>query len=289
MRKYTLIIGLFLPFFFGSGLLQADEEEENLPLARRIYRERQWRKHWLSIIPHRTNYFLPLTYESSPNNTPYLIEPQPDLDNVEAKFQFSFKVPLWQSVFNKNIDLYFGYTQVSLWQFYNRGQSRFFRDTTYEPEILLTLDTFKNMDGFNLRRLDIALDHQSNGREYPFSRSWNRVYANLFFETRHIVVSVKPWYRIPDPARRDDNPDIYRYLGYGELALTYVRKEKALTVALQNNLRAHGNKGSVRIDFTFLLTRILKGFVQYFNGYGESLLDYNVPTNRIGMGIALSD
>jgi len=37
-----------------------------------------------------------------------------------------------------------------------------------------------------------------------------------------------------------------------------------------------------------LLTKV-KGYVQVFSGYGQSLIDYNRYTNGVGIGFALSD
>ena len=63
---------------------------------------------------------------------------------------------------------------------------------------------------------------------------------------------------------------------------------RSLTVRLRNNLREE-NKGAVELDWSFPLTPRVKGFIQYFEGYGESLIEYNHYQKRFGFGFKISD
>ena len=139
------------------------------------------------------------------------------------------------------------------------------------------------------RLLQAGIWHQSNGRAEPLSRSWNRLYLNAVFERGDLAFSIKPWYRIPEDEEDDDNPDIERYLGYGELGAAYKWRGNTFSMMFRNNLRTSGNKGAIELGWSFPLYRKLKGYVQYFNGYGQSILDYNDAANTIGVGLALTD
>ncbi|HEY5644667.1 MAG TPA: phospholipase A, partial [Pseudomonadales bacterium] len=86
----------------------------------------------------------------------------------------------------------------------------------------------------------------------------------------------------------DDNPDIHRYMGYGELLLAYRRQDQVLSMLLRNNLMSD-SRGAVELNYSFPLTDKVKGYVQYFNGYGESLIDYDRKVERIGIGFAIND
>src|SRR5690606_21222761 len=147
--------------------------------------------------------------------------------------------------------------------------------------------TNKEVFGWRYRLLDLGISHQSNGKGEPLSRSWNRVFLELGFERDKLVVSMRAWYRLPEDAKKDDNPDIHKYLGYGDLRLHYYLEDQEFSLMLRNNLDDVDNRGAVQLEWSFPLYKKIRGYVQYFNGYGESLIDYNHSTNRIGIGFML--
>jgi phospholipase A1 len=78
-------------------------------------------------------------------------------------------------------------------------------------------------------------------------------------------------------------------MGYGELRSALKLRAHEVSLLFRNNLKADGNKGAVELGWAFPLIRSMKGFVQYFNGYGDSLLDYNIPVSRVSVGVTFSD
>lgn len=279
----------------GVDVIGADDSafEPSAVTQRRDY-ERAAASLPFAIVPHRRNYLLPVTYNSHVNSRPFEVDDE-DVDRYEVKFQFSFKVPVWQNIY-RGADLWAAYTNISFWQAYNEPFSSPFRETNHEPELFLRLENDWHVLGLKNSLIFLGANHQSNGQTGSLSRSWNRVYLNMIFERGGFAMSIKPWYRIPeddkdDPTSSsgDDNPDIQKYLGYGELTFGYKWNDHIVSMLLRNNLRGHNNKGAVQLDWTFPLTPKLRGYVQFFNGYGESLIDYNASVNRIGVGVVLSD
>ena len=242
---------------------------------------------------HRPNYFLPVKYSNSPNSTPFqgiFIQPDLGLDSVEAELQLSFKIKAMEGVFgHDDLDLWFGYTATSFWQAYNNNISSPFRETNYEPEAMLVYRTDYEIAGFRGRFLNVGFMHQSNGRGEELSRSWNRVYAQFGFERGNLALLIRPWYRIPEKRGDDDNPDIEDYLGHGDLQVVYRQGRNAFSLSLRNNLRRTDNRGSLKLNWGFPLYGRLKGYVQYFNGYGESLIDYNHSQQSFGLGVSLTE
>lgn len=260
-------------------------------LQQRLEQEKSAKQLLFSILPHKTNYLLPLTYNTSPNNAAYDNpgSTQHELDKLEVKFQLSIKTPLWEDIFGDNGTLYAAYSQVAFWQAYNSKISSPFREINFEPELFLAFRTDYQLAGFTGTLANIGFNHQSNGRSKPLSRSWNRIMATVILNREDTYIVLKPWFRIPERSSKDDNPSMEKYYGYGELQIIQQMKAHTFTLLLRNNLRTSGNKGAVQVDWSFPLYKQLKGYVQYFNGYGESLVDYNHTNNRLGIGIMLTD
>ena len=255
------------------------------------------------IRTYRPMYFLPVAYNSSPNQDAALdFDPNAKAQYNEAKFQLSFKVKPWGTDIEgieilKGVDIWLAYTQLAFWQVYNSAFSAPFRDTDYEPELLINLRTDYHLLGLHGRMLNLGFNHQSNGRSVPLSRSWNRLVANVGLENEegNFNLLLKTWYRIPEDENNDDNPDITRYMGYGELwGILYWEKQR-FAVMLRNNLR-QDNRGAIQLDwsvpfsvFSNKLSDKCSIYLQYYNGYGESLLDYNKSSNRISIGFMLAN
>ena len=247
-----------------------------------------------TLMAHKPNYILMAAYNSSGYDPTVYREqyddPDIQFDDAEAQFQISIKAPLAIDLFGM-VDIYGAYTNRSFWQVYNSDISRPFRETNHEPEIWAQFNPNWQFLGFTNTLNSIGLVHQSNGRGGDLSRSWNRAYANIVAEKGNFALGFKPWYRFKEDKDDDDNPDITDYLGHYELRGAYKWGEHVFSAMSRNNLESGFSKGAVELGWSFPLGNYpyLKGYVQFFNGYGESLIDYNKHVNRIGVGIALTD
>lgn len=247
------------------------------------------------FVKHRANYLLPITYVDDINNSPKSVafgrQPiQEDLDNLEAKFQFSVRLPVLTGLFPERTNLWVAYTQLSFWQGYNREESSPFRETNYEPEIFFSYEPRLRLGPGSFDIVSIGFNHQSNGRSDPFSRSWNRILANVVYSNDRWIFSASPWYRIPESSKEDNNPDIHKYLGYADYRFTYkLAPDTSLGLLFRNNMDSDHNRSSFQLDYTFDLSGSLSAYVQYYHGWGESLIDYNHHVKRIGVGVTLGD
>lgn len=247
-----------------------------------------------NIRAYQPVYLLPVFWTSNKNEFPSspnpvnTVDEKQNLTSSEAKFQLSLKTKAWENIFGNNGDLWLGYTQSSRWQVYNSEESRPFRETNYEPEASLMFRTNYEILGLNARLLGVTLNHQSNGRSDPLSRSWNRVIFNLGFEKDNFALMLRPWYRVEEDAKDDNNPDIKDYIGRGDLTAFYRKGDNEFSLMLRHSLKGGDrSNGAVQFDWAFPITGKLRGHFQLFDGYGESLIDYNHKATYVGLGVSL--
>ncbi|MDO4223728.1 MAG: phospholipase A [Acinetobacter sp.] len=227
-------------------------------------------------------------YPKSPNPANTVTERQ-NLQSYESKFQVSFKTKAIENLIGNNGDVWLGYTQSSRWQVYNGEESRPFRETNYEPEAQLIFRTNYDILGLNARLLGVGFNHQSNGRSDPFSRSWNRIIFSLGLEKDNFAMIIRPWVRVGSDSE-NDNADIANYMGRGDLTALYKHNDYNYSLMLRHSLKGGADAhGAVRADWTFPIRGKLRGHVQAFHGYGESLIDYNHRSTYFGVGVSLED
>jgi outer membrane phospholipase A len=213
----------------------------------------------------------------------------------KTKFQLSLKFRL----FNEKAglaqrvrfleDLYLGYTQTSLWDL--DAPSSPFDDTSYKPRFFyFEPSTWVSSVAPARLGVETGVGHESNGQEGPDSRSINIAYV------RPTLVLGRPadWQFTFAPMfnaylEEADNPDIQDYRGYVDW---YASLGKADRAQLAGTYR-RGSKGwSVQLDLTYPLRSValgnLNGYLlfQYFDGWGETILNYNErtePQYRLGL------
>lgn len=281
----------------ASPMLQ-DAADAYTPLSRMYDLDENSDSGLLSVREHNPMYLMPAWYNSSPNYHPESptrgvssAERFAEQKRLEAKMQVSFKSKLMEDLFATRADLWFGYTQKSDWQVWNQGrESAPFRNSDYAPELLITQPVKADLPfGGKLRMLGAGFVHESNGQSRPESRSWNRLYGMAGMEWGKLTVIPRLWMRVFDQSGDDnDNPDISKYMGYGDLKLQY-RFNDNQTLAGTFRLNPASGKGAAEIGYTFPIKGKLKAYVRGFHGYGESLIDYNHKQTGIGIGLMFRD
>jgi len=244
-----------------------------------------------TVKPHHPTYVLPVRYSDSPNNAPYrLLDPDGPsevLDDIEAKFQLSLKLKAVDGLFGNQGDVWIGYTQQSHWQVYNKEISSPFREPNYEPELMLVFRTPYELPGPQGRFVNLGLVHQSNGRSDPLSRSWNRIYLQAGLERGNFALLARVWQRLEEDPEDDNNPDIEDFTGTSDMLASYQHGTNRWTALVRHNFDT--GHGAVELDWAFPVTAKLKGYVQLFDGYGESLIDYDHRQTTIGAGFLVTD
>jgi phospholipase A1 len=228
-------------------------------------------------------------------------------NHAETKIQLSVRTKIAKGLLKSGDSdeddqdsLWFGYSQQSYWQLFNKDLSRPFRTTDHEPELIYIYPhQIALPGGWNYRLSGLGLVHQSNGQSDLLSRSWNRIYLmgaaeKVLGPESSLRLQGRIWKRLHEVSVDDENPGIENYVGRAELNGTWqINKANTLGVTLRHSLHSKA-RGSTRIDWMMAPAASpnytgLRYHVQLFSGYGDSLLDYNRRRNVLSLGLSLVD
>jgi len=244
------------------------------------------------------NFLLPAHYSSNINKTPSS-PTHPDggdfqqYRQTEAELQLSLRAKVAEDFLLPNADLWFAYTQQSIWQMWNGQDSAPFRSSDYQPEMMYAVPipdkTGDLGGGWRWRMMLAGIAHESNGEGLPLSRSWNYGYLGTAFTHGDVALRAKFNMRLGEKGV-DDNPNITDYIGNTELSGAWLPGEDTWQLTARTSFKS-ARRGSLMFNWTHPVVAGkpdgLRYYVQLFSGYGETMLDYNHRQNSIGLGFTL--
>ncbi|MGB7842595.1 MAG: phospholipase A [Salinimicrobium sp.] len=200
---------------------------------------------------------------------------------ADAKYQISFKYLLTRNTLPYDSYLFFTYTQKAFWDIYDKSLP--FNEINFNPGINLGIPVFKKDELLGMAFL--KAEHESNGRDSIYSRSWNRISLAFHMHTgKRSTLSVEAWF----PFRyKKDNPELIDYAGFGELNYSYELQPEKWTLDVR--LQKGGNwdwKGSVRTRLLyspFAMKRI-NLMLEWYYGYAESLIAFQQLRSMVRVG-----
>ncbi len=257
MQKKHFIIILFL---FANALLFAQSNNTEIaPPAFTMYKD---------------NYFI---FGATLNN-------KPDIQSSNVKYQVSFKYRITEPILPFKTALYLTYTQKSIWRIL--ANSKPFAESNYNPSLGIEKTLFyKNK---RKGRFALYLEHESNGKDIPTSRSWNKItlhYQHYFNENMRLNTQI--WLPFADYL---DNPDLIDFVGYGDLSFhAQLPKQRLSFDIAARKGGAWDWRGSLETQIGFQLSKKSNQYLmlQWFKGMGETLIVYNRPLNMLRIGYCM--
>jgi len=263
--KYLLLCSCLL--FTTLSKAQLFEEDKNFTAADSLLKESGF-----SI--HKDNYFITgLPLNETPTST-----------NTDVKYQISFKQRLSKRPLLGGFFPYLLYTQKAFWDIY--ANSKPFSELNFNPGIAVVRPFY--LKGKRLTYASISLEHESNGRDSIYSKTWNYFAFSLKSQVSpRWMVGLRGWIPMVD---KEDNPDLIKYVGYGEASATYQIKPGRWTADLIFR-KGSGvlNYGSFQSHLNFKPYKKENYYItlQWFVGYTESLIDYQQHKSMLRLGFVL--
>lgn len=304
MRKFLLFFGLFLGFCEANII--TDDFSQDSAESSEYFTQETTDSAESSIIDYEfpqyndesflnslitrfslynETYFMPIYYQTNMASSPY----QKSYKKYETKLQVSFKVNIFRDLF-WGIGSFFGYTQTSFFQIYSQNISSPFRSNDYSPEFMLYKPLNVEFWGGSLYNIRFGYRHKSNGEVNKenggianLSRGIDTIALDIAYKISDVRIILKAWvYAKKSPKALE------KYLGYSDLIVEYdflTRNHLRLTIAnLIHNYAKY--KGSVKLEYSFDIKNFAL-YVQYFYGYGDNLIEYNVKKHGVGVGFSI--
>lgn len=213
-----------------------------------------------------------------------------------AEFQLSLKFQLFDFTNSPAglTNLYFAYTQTSYWDLISSDPSFF--DTSYKPSLFLYFPNLWHRKDKSIQfDLQGGAEHESNGRGGVQERSIYTAYLQpriTFGKPGHLQFALQPraWtYFLVGP----NNPDIAEFRGYADLhAFLTLKPEPNSWANFQVETRFRigddGEHAGVQVDARYKFPHFNPVIdVQYFDGYGQTLRQYNQKAHGLRVGFCL--
>ncbi len=207
---------------------------------------------------------------------------KPTSTNSDVKFQLSFMFRLTEATLPWKSYLFLMYTQKTFWNVFQ--ESLPMRDINFNPGIGWTKPFFSK-DRY-MGKLTLLIEHESNGRDGDASRSWNKIsLCGSTIIDEWLMVHAKFWIPIIDGG---GNKDILRYCGIYQGGFTVTTPNKEWSWGLTWVKRKGWNLNFNTIwEMSWRVSdkMNLNLYAQYYNGYGENLIDYKQFHSRLRVGI----
>jgi len=297
MKQLFLVMLLLLgskTVVFATNQIDASKEKitiEDIENERSRENMQKWLEGTFSLRPYRANYLLPFGYATKeyPSHKPEIV-----YDNKEAELQVSLKLQVAHNLFGLDERYYLSYTHQAFWQIYIDSSP--FRESVYNPEGFVVFPVSDRYSWFQMRSVKFAIAHKSNGQPdttnipsfngFNLSKSINYFYATARFQHGTLLTDVTLLAPFPGSANLSDNPDIMTYLGYTEVKFTYFHLDHMFSLMIRGN--ESSLKGAIEATYSYPLYADTYLFAKIFQGYGESLIDYNREVTKFSIGFSFS-
>ena len=208
---------------------------------------------------------------------------KPTDHNSDVKFQLSISQRLTKSKLPFDSYLFIQYTQKAFWDVFR--ESLPMRDLNFNPGIGLGHLIIRHNK--YIGKAYLMLEHESNGKDSIDSRSWNKItFSWALVLNDNWETQFKTWIPIIDG---ENNKDILKYNGIFQFAVNYRTCNKRLQIgALITQRKAwFGFNTQLELSYKFNKRENQFFFIQYYNGYGENLLEYNQYKNMLRVGFVI--